>query len=63
MFLGRLVWGAARLILFLISGGAFTWQFFWAGAFLNAWPGILLQLIIIPPLVVALTRARLISDD
>ncbi|MGI6333834.1 MAG: ECF transporter S component [Saccharofermentanales bacterium] len=63
MLLGRLVWGAARLILFWISGGSFTWQIFLAGAFLNAWPGILLQLIIIPPLVVALTRARLISDD
>lgn len=63
MLAGRVIWGAVRLVLFWISGGAFTWQIFLAGAFINAWPGIILQLIIIPPLVVALTRARLIQDE
>lgn len=63
MLVGRVIWGAARLVLFWISGGAFTWQIFLAGAFINAWPGIIIQLVIIPPIVVALMRANLIRHE
>lgn len=63
MLVGRIIWGAARLILFWISGGAFTWQLFKTGAFINAWPGIAIQLIIIPPIVIALMRANLIKYE
>lgn len=55
---GRLVWGVVRLALAGLAGaGAFTWQMFMAGALLNAVPGIVLQVILIPVLMLALDRA------
>ena len=62
MILGRLVWGAARLILAGISGSSFTWALFLAGAFTNAVPGIIMHLILIPVLVIAMDRAGLSLD-
>ena len=53
---GRVVWGAAEVILLGLSGGAFTWGAFIAGALLNAVPGIILQLLFIPAFMVALDR-------
>ena len=60
MLAGRVVWGAAQIILLGLSGSAFTWQMFMAGAFLNAIPGILVQLILIPAVMVALNRTGLV---
>ena len=60
MVAGRLVWGAMQIVLLGLSGSAFTWQMFMAGAFLNAIPGIILQLTFIPALMVALDRARIV---
>jgi riboflavin transporter FmnP len=57
MLLGRLMWGLAMAVL---VGSGFGWQAFAAGAFLKAWPGILLHILIIPPILFALKRARLI---
>lgn len=60
MISGRIVWGIVEIIILGISGGAFTWQMFLAGAFLNAVPGIILQLILIPAIMVALNRTGLV---
>ena len=61
MLLGRAVWGLVSLTLYsLILGNAFTLVMFVSGAFLSAWPGILVQLILIPLIVFALERAKLI---
>ena len=51
MLLGRIVWGAVSLSLNLVSGTDFPFSAFVAGAFLNAFPGMLIQIIAIPPLV------------
>lgn len=51
MVVGRLVWGAAMMVCMGISGGAFTLAAFVAGAFTNAIPGIIVQLVLIPILV------------
>ena len=59
MIAGRAVWGAARVILAGLSGSSFTWALFLAGAVTNAIPGIILQIAVIPPLVIAMTRAGL----
>ena len=59
MIAGRLVWGAVRVILAGLSGSTFTWALFLAGAITNAIPGIILQLVLIPVLVVAMERAGL----
>ena len=48
------------IVLLGLSGGAFTWQMFISGAFLNAIPGIILQLVLIPAIMVALDRAKLV---
>ena len=48
MVLGRIAWGIVQIILLGIQNNAFTWQMYIAGAFLNAIPGIILQLILIP---------------
>lgn len=54
---GRLVWGAVQMILLGVSGTAFTFQMFLAGALLNAVPGIIVQLVLIPSVMVALNKA------
>ena len=51
MLAGRAVWGLAMFICLGASGGAFTFAAFLAGAFTNALPGIALQIVLIPPLV------------
>ena len=59
MIAGRLVWGAARLVLAGLAGVDFTWALFLAGAVTQALPGIALQLILIPLLVTAMEKAGL----
>ena len=59
MIAGRIVWGIVRLILAGLSGSSFTWAAFLAGAVTTAVPGIILQLVLIPVLVIALERAGL----
>lgn len=59
---GRVVWGIVRVVLTgFAAGQAFTWQMFMAGAFLNAIPGIILQLVFIPVFMVALDRTGLVK--
>ena len=53
---GRAVWGIAELILLGIRGTGFTVPMFLAGAFVNAVPGIIAQLILIPLIVRLLSR-------
>jgi len=57
---GRLVWAAVRVIMTGVAHEPFTWEMFLAGAFLNAIPGIILQLIFIPALMVALDRTGMV---
>lgn len=57
---GRAVWAAVRVILSGVSGQAFTWQMFLSGAFLTAIPGIILQLVFIPAVMVALDRTGMV---
>ena len=60
MVCGRVVWGAVRVLLTGMASEAFTWQMFMTGALLNAIPGIVLQLILIPSIMVALNRTGLV---
>ena len=60
MLAGRLVWAAAQVILLGVSGSVFTVQMFLAGAFLNAVPGIIIQLVLIPVVMAALGRTGLV---
>lgn len=58
MLLGRLVFGLAMLVLLGLNGASYTLQAFLAGAFINAWPGIILHLLIIPPIVMAVEKIK-----
>lgn len=60
MLAGRAVWGIAQYIVLGIKGGSFGFEAFMAGAFLNAIPGIILQLIFIPVMMVALDRTGMV---
>lgn len=60
MVLGRIAWGTVRVLLTGVAGEAFTWQLFMAGGFINAIPGIILQLILIPGIMIALNRTGLV---
>lgn len=57
MLLGRAVWAVARMIL-MVGGAPFTVSIFLADGFFNAIPGIIVQLILIPPIVLALSKRR-----
>ena len=59
---GRIVWGVARWVLAKIMGVEFTLQMFLAGAFVTAVPGILCHILLIPPVVIALKKAKLLRD-
>ena len=60
MLAGRAVWGIVSFVLYHILGNPFTISIFMAGALLNAIPGIIFQLIVIPIIVMALQKANLI---
>lgn len=56
MLSGRLVWGITKALLLGIGDGGFTIAAFVTGGFIDAWPGMLLQLLLIPLLVHMLQR-------
>lgn len=61
MIIGRLVWGVASWLLYAaFMPNGFSLTMFWAGGFVNAWPGMVLQLIVVPLIVTALKKAKLI---
>lgn len=61
MAVGRLVWGAAMFIFVGLNGGAFTLAAFVTGAFTNAIPGIILQVILIPIVVMLLDNPKVLD--
>lgn len=63
MIFGRVIWGIVRLLLAFIDVNPFTASMFVAGAFLEAAPGIVIQLVLVPMLLLTLRRAKLIPLD
>lgn len=61
MLCGRLVWAVAMVLLMGLKGNSFTIHAFLSGAFFNAIPGIILQFALIPAIMVALDKTRLIT--
>lgn len=60
MVAGRVVWGVIRVLMTGVAGEPFTWQLFLSGALLTAIPGIILQLVFIPALMVALDKTGIV---
>lgn len=61
MLAGRVVWGIISVPLYGIAGKGFSWQIFVAGGFANAIPGIILQIALIPVIIMALKRAKVMK--
>lgn len=57
MILGRVVWAVARMVM-MVGGAPFTLAIFLADGFINAIPGIIVQLILIPVLVRAVEKIK-----
>ena len=57
MVSGRIVWGLVMMMVAAGGAAEFTWAVFLSGALLNAIPGIVLQLVLIPALVLVLKKA------
>lgn len=58
---GRLVWGAARYIMAGLSGSEFGLSLFVSGAFIEAVPAIICHIIIVPLVVMAFKRSKLLT--
>ncbi len=51
---GRVVWSIVSFALYGIAGTAFTWDMLLGGAFVTVFPGIIVQLVLIPAIMIAL---------
>lgn len=60
MLAGRLVFGLLNALVF--RAGAYSLPVWTAAAFVTALPGIVIQLVIVPMLVLALKKAKLIAE-
>ena len=60
---GRLVWGITKYIVLGIKGTAFPMSAFIAGGFVNALPGIILQIVLVPLIVMGLKKAKLMLNE
>lgn len=61
MIAGRLVWGLVSIFFYGIVGNTFSIQIFLAAIFFNAIPGIILQIVLIPAMIMALKRAKAVD--
>lgn len=62
MVAGRLVWGVARFLCAGLDVSAFGLSAFWAGAITTAIPGIIVQIVLIPILVMVLEKHSAVSS-
>lgn len=63
MLCGRVIGGLVQLLLLSLDGTGYTAAIFFAEYFVGAWPGIVLQLVLIPLAVSALERAKLMPRE
>lgn len=64
MFIGRVVWGITMFVISLVAVDVpFGIEAFFAGAFVNAIPGIILHIILIPVIVIALKKSKIILNE
>lgn len=57
---GRIIWGIVQTILLSTQGNSFTLAMWISNGFITAIPGIILQLILIPSIMVTLNRTGLV---
>lgn len=62
MIVGRIVWGFTMFCIMGFDFSKFGLAAFWSGAVVNAIPGIIIQIVLIPIVVILLEKAKLISN-
>ncbi len=62
MLAGRVVYGIVSALVMGVFGSGYSFALFLSGAFTGAIPGILLQIILIPILVMVLKKAKIIRE-
>jgi hypothetical protein len=60
MLAGRVVWGLVDMVLLGLTGSRLTFKLFMSSTILNSIPGIVLQLVLIPTVMLALNRTGLV---
>ncbi len=63
MISGRIVWGIMMAVCLGVQGGTFGIEAFLAGAITNAIPGIVVQFLLIPVLVMTLDKTKVVQFD
>lgn len=63
MLAGRAVWGVVSALLYGMAGKEYGMTAFISGAFINALPGIIIQLVLVPIIVMALGRFTIKDED
>ncbi|MGI6084855.1 MAG: ECF transporter S component [Acetivibrionales bacterium] len=64
MLIGRIVWGIAMFVISLVAVKVqFGFAAFLSGAFIYAAPGIILHIVLIPVIVIALKKAKLMFNE
>ena len=61
MIAGRIVWGIAMFVCLAVGGGSFTFAAFIAGALTNAIPGIIVQIVIVPIIVMLFDSLKILN--
>ena len=62
MIIGRITWGVAKAVLLGIAGKGFTLSMFLVGGFIDALPGIILQLLLIPTIMLILNKSGVLKN-
>jgi len=63
MISGRIIWGLVRYLLTFVSDTAFGFAMFISGAITTAIPGIILQILLIPAIILLLKKVKLIYNE
>jgi thiamine transporter ThiT len=63
MLIGRVIWGTANYAMSLLFDFNFTFTMFLSGAFITAIPGIIIHILLVPVIVIALKKARLLWNE
>lgn len=60
---GRIIWGIAQTVLLGFSEKTFTFALFITNGFINAIPGIILQLVLIPSIMLIIKKTHLMPIE
>lgn len=63
MIAGRIVFGIATFVILGLTAKTYTLPMFFSATFITAIPGILLQIVLIPTIILLLRKANLLDEN